>query len=114
MTKNTISTIKEVSIEQGDNPHRHSDKKMLRSKVYDPYLNKVINISEIGEQAAALAIPDQRKKVNSLSKYPYNCCGLILASFPNESFPFMGTGFLIDPEHVITVAHNIYQRSSDR
>lgn len=41
-------------------------------------------------------------------KYPYNCIGVLKSNF--YKMPVYGTAFLIAPDLVLTVAHNIYNR----
>ena len=54
-----------------------------------------------------LNIKDTRTKVRDVTKYPYNCVGLIVARFSGDQCPVYGTGFLIDEFCVVTVSHNI-------
>jgi V8-like Glu-specific endopeptidase len=51
---------------------------------------------------------DKRSKVSSamLETHPYKCIGLVLVNRTGRP-SFFGTGFLISPDLVATVAHNL-------
>lgn len=56
---------------------------------------------------------DRLDKVSEREKleFPYNCIGLIRFK-DNSNGSYIGTGFLIASDLVLTVAHNIFSRSS--
>lgn len=65
-------------------------------------------------------LPDNRAEVQDASKYPFCCIGLITGKYLDKSTStndtikkikiVEGTGALISPRHVLTCAHNVYNR----
>ncbi len=51
--------------------------------------------------------PDTRTRVDDTTAWPYNTIGLVQMRFPNGK-RFLGTGTLINENHVLTCAHNLY------
>ncbi|WP_426564647.1 trypsin-like serine peptidase [Angustibacter sp. McL0619] len=51
--------------------------------------------------------PDDRKKVTDTTTYPWNTIGELRMAFPNGE-TYTGTGTLIDKQHVLTAAHNVF------
>ena len=73
------------------------------------------NISnEEGNKVQQLDISDRRAKVKDPNVYPYNCVGLILSYFKNNSEPTTGTGFLVSKREVLTAFHNVYDRGREK
>ena len=50
-------------------------------------------------------------KKYELSSYPYNCIGVVLSYYKGKAELVYGTGFLIGEMHVLTDAHNCYNRN---
>ena len=46
--------------------------------------------------------------------HPYDCIGLVLSYYAGDVIPTLGTGFLIGERHVLTVAHNVYNKNRSK
>ncbi len=51
--------------------------------------------------------PDTRTRVNNTRQFPYVAQGQLIMQFPNGE-EYTGTAVLIDQEHVLTAAHNVF------
>jgi len=51
--------------------------------------------------------PDTRKQITDTTQYPWTTIGQLWMVFPNGE-TYTGTGTLIDGQHVLTAAHNLY------
>lgn len=51
--------------------------------------------------------PDKRQRVTETTEYPWITIGQLWMSFPNGE-SYTGTGTLIDRQHVLTAAHNVF------
>ena len=51
--------------------------------------------------------PDTRTEVDDTRAYPWNTIGQLVMSFPNGK-TYTGTGTLVDRQHVLTAAHNVF------
>ena len=56
--------------------------------------------------------PDTRKQILNTDEYPYCCIGLISGQLGGQEY--CGTGCLISGRVVLTCAHNIYDRQSEK
>jgi len=51
--------------------------------------------------------PDTRTEVDDTRAYPWNTIGQLVMRFPNGE-TYTGTGTLVDRQHVLTAAHNVF------
>lgn len=51
--------------------------------------------------------PDTRQRVTPTTEFPWNTMGQLIMTFPNGK-TYSGTGVLVDPQHVLTAAHNLF------
>lgn len=62
-----------------------------------------------GERVGIVFPPDERVRVTDTTNYPWLTIGQLWMSFPNGK-SYTGTGTLIDRQHVLTAAHNVFGR----
>jgi V8-like Glu-specific endopeptidase len=51
---------------------------------------------------------DTRQKVNDPLQFPYSAIGKLSLNYQHGQY--IGTGFLVGPNIVLTAAHNVYSR----
>ncbi|WP_052046329.1 trypsin-like serine protease [Candidatus Paracaedibacter symbiosus] len=60
-----------------------------------------------------LTSQDRRERIFNTHEWPYSMHGHLLMTFGGEIY-FTGSGVLIGPNHVLTAAHNLYDRKRGR
>lgn len=60
-----------------------------------------------GVTPAIVFNPDTRQRVTPTTEFPWKAMGQLLMKFPNGQ-TYSGTGVLVDKQHVLTAAHNLF------